>query len=298
MDKTVSSRLPSKPLVDALRTQLVTHVRALKTAPKLAVVMVGNNEASAVYVRNKEKAAHDVGIATQLIHLPAETSAEKLHQTLDTLSADAGINGMLLQLPLPVHINAQEALEHIAPAKDVDGLTLTNVARLEIGDTSGLMPCTPVGVMRLLAHAGVNLDGVHAVMVGRSNLVGRPMASLLSLAGATVTTCHRQTRNLSFFTKQADVLVVATGNKGLISCDDIKPGAVVIDVGINTVPGLKNRIVGDCDFEHCENVARYITPVPGGVGPMTVASLLTNTVDATYKQQGLPALTWQIPVAE
>lgn len=297
MDKLVSSHLPSKPLVDALRKQLATHVAALPQPPKLVVVMVGENPASAVYVRNKEKAAQAVGMTTDTLHLPAETSAAQLHQTLDTLSADPYVNGILLQLPLPAHIDAQTALEHIKPVKDVDGLTLTNVARLEIGDSTGVLPCTPLGVMRLLAHAGVDLDGIHAVMVGRSNLVGRPMASLLSLAGATVTSCHRQTRDLPYFTRQADVLVVATGNKGLIRCQDIKAGAVVIDVGINTIPGLKNRIVGDCDFENCANVARYITPVPGGVGPMTVTSLLTNTVDATRKQLGMDAVTWEIPAA-
>lgn len=266
----------------------------------LTVVQVGDNAASKVYVKSKHKAATKLGIRSEIIQLDADTTQEQLEQTLTELSERTSVHGILLQLPLPRGLEAQPALECIAPVKDVDGLTIRNTGLLELGEPDGHRACTPLGVMRLLESADVDLKGCNAVMIGRSNLVGRPLASLMGLASATVTICHRYTTDLREHTSKADVVVVAAGQPGLVTGDDLKPGAVVIDVGIT--PGTDSegnrKLYGDCDADSCARVAGLITPVPGGVGPMTVASLMTNVVDAACLQADLPVPVWNAKNAD
>lgn len=266
----------------------------------LAVVMVGDNPASKVYVQSKNKAAEKLNIKGDIIHLDNDTTQEKLEQTLSELSQNSDVHGILLQLPLPQGLNAQAAIECIDPLKDVDGLTIRNAGLLEIGAADGHRACTPLGVMRLLESADVSLKGLDVVMIGRSNLVGRPLASMMGLASATVTICHRHTVDLTHYTKNADVVVVATGQPGLIKGEHLKPGAVVVDVGIT--PGVdengNRKLFGDCDYQSCAQVASLMTPVPGGVGPMTVTSLMTNVIDAACLQEKLPVPNWSVKSAE
>jgi methylenetetrahydrofolate dehydrogenase (NADP+) / methenyltetrahydrofolate cyclohydrolase len=249
--------------------------------PGLATVLVGDDPASPVYIASKRRACAEVGIRSIHHHLPRDVRRSEVIALIDELNADPAISGILCQLPLPEHLDPREITNRIDPGKDVDGLTTVNAGRLALG-LPGLRPCTPEGVMELLAHAGVDLRGAHAVIVGCSNLVGKPTAQLLLAAGATVVMCHRQTRNLHAICRQADVLVVAAGHAGLVQGHWVKPGAVVIDVGINrTDEGL----VGDVDFEAARAVAAAITPVPGGVGPMTIACLLRNTLRAANAER-------------
>ncbi|MBN8869323.1 MAG: bifunctional methylenetetrahydrofolate dehydrogenase/methenyltetrahydrofolate cyclohydrolase FolD [Solirubrobacterales bacterium] len=244
--------------------------------PVLATVLVGDDPASHIYVANKHKACEAAGIGSVHHELPAETSQEDLVTLVKALGDDDDVDGILVQLPPPDHIDPDAVIEAINPAKDVDGLTATN-AGLLAGGRPGLVPCTPAGVIELLDHAGIGLEGAEAVIVGRSNLVGRPMISLLLGRNATVTCAHSRTRDLAEVTRRADILVVAVGVPELVKRDGIKPGATVIDVGMNrTEGGLK----GDVDFEAAAEVAGAITPVPGGVGPMTIAMLMANTLTA------------------
>jgi methylenetetrahydrofolate dehydrogenase (NADP+)/methenyltetrahydrofolate cyclohydrolase len=245
-------------------------------APSLATILVGDDPASDVYVTNKHKACQEVGIAGSDHRLPTDTSAETLADLIQELNANDQIDGILLQLPLPAKLDADAMTELIDPTKDVDGLTVANAGRVVQG-REALVPCTPSGVMRLLAHAGAQLDGAEAVVLGRSNLVGRPVASLLLAENATVTVCHSHTRDLAEVCRRGDVLVTCVGTPGLVTADMIKPGAIVIDVGTTRGPdGLR----GDVEFDEAIKVASAITPVPGGVGPMTIACLLANTVKA------------------
>jgi methylenetetrahydrofolate dehydrogenase (NADP+)/methenyltetrahydrofolate cyclohydrolase len=259
-----------------LRDDVAAKVAGLEQPPGLATILVGDDPASAVYVAAKRKACAQAGIASFHHGLPADTTPERLLALVDELNADPRISGILCQLPLPDHLDAATVVERIDPDKDVDGLTTANAGRLALG-LDGLRPCTPAGVMELLAEAGCELRGARAVVIGRSNLFGKPMAQLLLAADATVTACHRHTRDLPARCREADVLVAAAGRAGLVAGDWIKPGATVIDVGINrTGDGL----VGDVDFAGARRVAGHITPVPGGVGPMTIACLLRNTLRA------------------
>ncbi|MEB3313419.1 MAG: bifunctional methylenetetrahydrofolate dehydrogenase/methenyltetrahydrofolate cyclohydrolase FolD [Cyanobacteriota bacterium] len=262
-----------------LSQRIHTYISQGHRPPGLAVVMVGDNPASATYVRNKERACERVGIASFPHHLPSQTSQAELVQLIQTLNGNAAIDGILVQLPLPAHLDPVVILNAIDPDKDVDGLHPLNLGRLVRGEP-GLRSCTPAGVMRLLAAHGLVLEGVRAVVVGRSILVGKPMALMLLAANATVTMAHGRTLDLFALTRQADILVTAVGQPGLMTAAAVKPGAVVVDVGINRVQRSDGsaQLVGDVDFDQVAPLARAITPVPGGVGPMTVAMLLDNTL--------------------
>ncbi len=251
--------------------------------PGLTVILVGADPASQVYVRNKIGACREVGIRSELIELPAEITEADLLKRVDRLNADPAVHGILSQLPLPKHISIRSVLERIAVEKDVDGFHLYNVGGLVTGNTI-FPPCTPYGVQKLLEHEGIDVEGRSVVVVGASNIVGKPMALMLMQQDATVCICHKKTRDLAQFTILADILVVAAGVPGLIIPQMVRTGAVVIDVGINRLPD--GRIVGDVDFEGVRQKASYITPVPGGVGPMTVAMLLHNTIRSAERSVG------------
>lgn len=260
-------------LADAVQSRIRHHLRR----PCLAVILIGDDPASAIYVRNKQQACTDIGIESRSHLLPAGTTEETLLALIDSLNADDGIDGILVQLPLPAHIDSQNILERIVPDKDVDGFHPYNLGRLVVKDPL-MRPCTPKGVMTLLASYGVDPKGKKAVIVGASNIVGRPQALELLLAQATVTICHAATRNLDKEVAMADILVVGVGVPHLIKGEWIKPGAIVIDVGINRL--ANGKLCGDVDFEQASLRAGMITPVPGGVGPMTIASLMENTLKA------------------
>jgi len=274
-----------------MRAELAAEIAALKgrgVTPGLAVVLIGENPASQVYVRMKGKACQEAGLYHETLKLPKETTEGNLLGLIERLNADHKIHGILVQLPLPPQINAQRVLHRIDPAKDVDGFHPENVGKVSIGDASGFRPATPYGVQQLLVRSGVETTSRHAVVLGRSNIVGRPMAALLLQDGpggnATVTVCHSRTRDIGGITRQADILIVAIGKPEFVTGEMIKPGGVVIDVGVNRVedPSLKQgyRLVGDVRFAEAKRVAGAITPVPGGVGPMTITMLLYNTVQA------------------
>ena len=251
--------------------------------PRLAVIIVGNDPASEVYVRNKQKTCEELGILSDHIALPAETTREELLACIDELNADTEVHGILVQLPLPTGLAAceEEVLSRIDPRKDVDGFHPVNVGHLSIG-APGLRPCTPAGCIRMLEYAGIRMEGAHAVIIGRSNIVGKPMAMLLLERHATVTLCHSRTEHLAEITRSADILVAAVGQPHFVTADMVKPGATVIDVGINRI--APKKLVGDVDFEAVEKVAGAITPVPGGVGLLTVAMLMENVVQAAKTQ--------------
>ncbi|MCR5105203.1 MAG: bifunctional methylenetetrahydrofolate dehydrogenase/methenyltetrahydrofolate cyclohydrolase FolD [Eubacterium sp.] len=251
----------------------------------LAVILVGNDPASTVYVGNKKKACEYTGIISKSYELPEETSEEDLLKLIDDLNNDADVNGILVQLPLPKHIDEDKVIRRISPDKDVDGFHPESVGRLSIG-VRGFVSCTPAGVIELLKRSNVELDGCNAVVVGRSNIVGKPMGMLLLRENATVTICHSHTKNLKDICKNADVLVVAIGKPKFIDGSYIKEGATVIDVGIHRIDGTK-KLCGDVDFESAEKVAGKITPVPGGVGPMTIAGLMNNCYEAAVMQHDL-----------
>ncbi|MBY4675085.1 bifunctional methylenetetrahydrofolate dehydrogenase/methenyltetrahydrofolate cyclohydrolase FolD [Marinobacterium arenosum] len=256
------------------------RLRDGKRAPCLAVVLVGADPASQVYVRNKKNACQEVGIESRSYDLPAETSQQALLELVDELNSDTSVHGILVQLPLPEQLDANEILERIRPDKDVDGFHPFNLGRLA-QRLPALRPCTPKGVMTLLESTGVEFHGQEAVVVGASNIVGRPMTLELLLAGCTTTTTHRFTRDLEFHVRRADIVVVGVGKPGLVKGEWIKPGAIVIDVGINRLDD--GRLVGDIEYETAAEHAGWITPVPGGVGPMTVACLMENTLEAAEK---------------
>jgi len=263
-----------------VRAEIATEVRAFVDehgrAPGLATVLVGEDPASAIYVNSKHKASAEVGIESFRHTLPASATREEVLAVVDGLNADPAVSGILCQLPLPGHLDAEEVTNRVAAEKDVDGLTIASAGRLALG-LPGLRPCTPSGVMLLLEDAGAELEGANAVVVGRSNLFGKPMAQLLLGANATVTICHSRTRDLPGVCRTADILIAAVGRAQMVKGDWVKPGAVVIDVGINRTDA---GVVGDVDHEAAAEVAGAITPVPGGVGPMTIACLLRNTLSA------------------
>lgn len=275
--------IDGKALSDSVKAEVSKRVLALKErglVPGLAVVLVGSDPASQVYVRNKAAACEKAGLHSRVIRLAADVSEQELLATVQELNDDDAVHGILVQLPLPAHMNANKVIEAIAASKDVDGFHISNAGMLMTGQPL-FRPCTPYGVMKMLESENVTLRGAEAVVVGASNIVGKPMAMLLLAAGATVTLCNSKTRDLGAQTRRADVLVVATGKPKMISGDMIKPGAVVIDVGINR--GADGKLVGDVDFESAQAVAGAITPVPGGVGPMTIAMLLVNTLEAAER---------------
>ncbi|RJX38346.1 bifunctional methylenetetrahydrofolate dehydrogenase/methenyltetrahydrofolate cyclohydrolase FolD [Paenibacillus pinisoli] len=279
--------IEGKKVSDQMRVEMIEEVAALKdknVIPGLAVVLVGDDPASKVYVGSKEKACQQLGIYSEVHRLSTDTSEEELLTLIDRLNGQASINGILVQLPLPKHINEKAIIDAISVEKDVDGFHPESVGNLTIGDDS-LLPCTPAGVIELIKRSGVEIAGKHAVVIGRSNIVGKPVAMLLLRENATVTICHSRTANMEELAKQADILVVAIGKAKAIGSRYVKPGAVVIDVGINRLPD--GKLAGDVDYEDCLDAAGYITPVPGGVGPMTITMLMKNTIAAAKKVNGI-----------
>lgn len=272
--------LDGKELSKKRKSELKQEVLRLKDiynkVPKLAIIMVGNNPASQIYVRNKIKACAFCNIESELIHLEETVTMEELLNIIDNLNNDESVNGIIAQLPLPSHLNEQIVIDSISPNKDVDGFSLVNKGKLFCGIPS-FTPATPQGIMTMLEEYNIDPKGKSAVVIGRSNIVGKPMAQLLLNKHATVTICHSRTTNLSEVTKQADILVVAIGKANFVTKDMVKPGATVIDVGINRID---DKLYGDVDFEQVKDVAGYISPVPGGVGPMTITTLLEHTVKA------------------
>ena len=284
--------IDGKQLAANLRNEIADGVSRLKAekgvAPGLAVILVGDNPASVSYVTAKEKACREAGMLSREIRLPAETSEAELVSLVESLNGDPAIHGILVQLPVPKHIREKAVIDAIAPEKDVDGFTPVNVGRMMIGEEC-FLPCTPHGIIKLIEFSGMDMRGKHAVVIGRSNIVGKPVAALLARreTNATVTLCHTGTPDVSHFTKDADIVVVAAGHPNTLTGDMLKPGAVVIDVGVNRIPDDTRpkgfRLVGDADFESCLNVAGAITPVPGGVGPMTITMLLWNTLESARR---------------
>jgi methylenetetrahydrofolate dehydrogenase (NADP+)/methenyltetrahydrofolate cyclohydrolase len=272
--KIIDGKAIAETLQKEVRQNVQKRIANKQAAPGLAVVLVGDNPASLVYTQNKERACQGTGIIPYSYQLPANTTEETLLALIEQLNSDSKIHGILVQLPLPAHIDSNAVLEKIDPKKDVDGFHPYNLGRLAQRRPL-LRPCTPYGIIQLLERTHLPVQGLHAVVVGVSNIVGRPMALELLLAEATVTSCHRQTRDLEKHIRSADLLVVAIGQPGVIQSQWIKPGSIVIDVGMNRL--ADGRLIGDIDFETAVNVAGWITPVPGGVGPMTVATLLQNT---------------------
>lgn len=273
-----------KEIGQEIRTGVATRVKKLKEkgiTPGLAVILVGDNPASQTYVANKQKSCEQIGMYSELVKLPEEISEQALLEQIRELNERASIHGILVQLPLPKHINEDKVIQTISPEKDVDGFSPISVGKMMLGQDTYL-PCTPYGVMKMLEHAGIDVAGKHAVIVGRSHIVGKPMGQLLLQKDATVTYTHSKTPDLPYFTKQADILIAAVGRANFITSEHIKEGAVVIDVGINR--NEDNRLCGDVDFDDVLGIASHITPVPGGVGPMTITMLLENTVQAAEKE--------------
>ena len=278
-----AQRIDGNALSQILRADVTKRATALKAkgiTPGLAVILVGENPASQVYVRNKVKACHDSGLHSLLEKHPDTLTQEALLDRIAVLNQDASIHGILVQLPLPKHIDAQKVIEAISPAKDVDGFHIASAGALMTG-MPGFWPCTPYGCMKMLESIGYELKGKHAVVIGRSNIVGKPMALMLLQKNATVTICHSATQDLKAITLQADVIVAAVGKRNILTADMVKPGAVVLDVGMNR--NEEGKLCGDVDFAGVEQVAGYITPVPGGVGPMTITMLLVNTLEAAER---------------
>ncbi|PRD70533.1 bifunctional methylenetetrahydrofolate dehydrogenase/methenyltetrahydrofolate cyclohydrolase FolD [Malikia spinosa] len=266
-----------------LRTQVAERVSALKAqglTPGLAVILVGENPASQVYVRNKVKACEDTGMHSVLEKYEASMTESELLARVEALNNDPSIHGILVQLPLPAHMDAQKVIEAISPAKDVDGFHIASAGALMTG-MAGFWPCTPYGCMKMLESIGYSLKGKHAVVIGRSNIVGKPMALMLLQQNATVTICHSATPDLKAMTLQADVIVAAVGKRNVLTADMVKPGAVVLDVGMNRDEA--GKLCGDVDFDGVRQVASYITPVPGGVGPMTITMLMVNTLESAER---------------
>ncbi|MBH5318060.1 bifunctional methylenetetrahydrofolate dehydrogenase/methenyltetrahydrofolate cyclohydrolase FolD [Paenibacillus sp. GSMTC-2017] len=279
--------IDGKKISDEIRGEILQEVTALKAknvVPGLAVVLVGEDPASKVYVGSKEKTCQQLGIYSEVHRLDALTTESELLALINRLNEQSTINGILVQLPLPNHINEKAVIDAIRLDKDVDGFHPQSVGNLIIGDDS-LLPCTPAGVIELIKRQGVDIAGKHAVVIGRSNIVGKPVANLLLREHATVTICHSRTTNMEQIAKQADILVVAIGKAKAIDSRYVKPGAIVIDVGVNRLPD--GKLAGDVDFNDCLEAASYITPVPGGVGPMTITMLMKNTITAARRANGI-----------
>ncbi len=277
--------LDGKILSAEIKEQVAARVAALRTRgviPGLAVILVGNDPASEIYVRNKGKGCEETGMLSRTVRMDETVAQEELEAEIERLNGDPAIHGILVQLPLPRHLDEQAALAKILPEKDVDGFHLINAGHLLTG-TEGVLPCTPKGALYMIRSTGESLSGKEAVVIGRSNIVGKPMAMLLLRENCTVTVCHSRTKDLAEHTRRADILVAAVGKAGFVTADMVKPGAIVIDVGINRVDG---KVCGDVDFENVREKAGWITPVPGGVGKMTIAMLLSNTVDAAERTMG------------
>lgn len=280
----LDGRIVAASVKEKLKSSIDDSVSAGKRRPSLSVILAGDNPAAASYVRGKHKACEETGIVSEIIHLPADVEEKILLENISRLNEDTNCDGILVQLPLPAHIDEQKVIEFIHPDKDVDGFHPVNVGKLHSG-IKGFVPCTPAGIHEILRYYKIDIQGRHVVVVGRSNIVGKPVAALLSRksndANAVVTLCHSAAKDIGYYTRQADVLIAAIGKANYITADMVKPGAVVIDVGINRIndPSAPkgSRLTGDVDFEGVRSICSAITPVPGGVGPMTIAMLLNNT---------------------
>ncbi|WP_188067996.1 bifunctional methylenetetrahydrofolate dehydrogenase/methenyltetrahydrofolate cyclohydrolase FolD [Brevibacillus brevis] len=276
--------LQGKEVAQSIRAELANEVVELKkqgVVPGLTVVIVGDDPASHSYVRGKAKGCEEVGISSEIIRKDADITEEELLVIIQQLNENPNVNGILVQLPLPAHISEHAVIEAIAPDKDVDGFHPISIGNMVLGNDT-MLPCTPHGIIELIKRTGTQMAGKHAVVIGRSNIVGKPVSLLLQQENATVTMCHSRTQNLEEYTQKADILVVATGRAHMIGKEHVKPGAVVIDVGVNRIE--TGKLVGDVKFDEVKEVASFITPVPGGVGPMTITMLLKNTVAAAKKQ--------------
>lgn len=280
----LDGKLTSQQLVTSLGEELRMLAASQPVLPKLVVVLVGDDPASQVYVGKKAKMAVKIGMLSEVLTFPAQTSQEELVSVIRKLNADDTVYGILVQLPLPKHINTLDIITTVDPRKDVDGLHPLNLGLLMTGDPSACKPCTPAGVITLLKAYNIPMAGKHAVVLGRSNIVGKPMGMLLLQENATVSYCHSKTADLAAITRQADILVAAVGVPKMVTADFIKPGAVVVDVGINRLDG---KLVGDVDFDSAAETASFITPVPGGVGPMTIATLMANTLELYKRRLGI-----------
>jgi len=272
--------IDGKKIAQHLREEMKHEIQQLNERniqPHLTVILIGNDPASHSYVNGKEKASKEVGISSKIIRLPKDTSEDELLNEIDILNKDENTDGILVQLPLPKHIDEQKVIEAIHPSKDVDGFHPTNIGRMMVKKQS-FLPCTPYGIIKILQYENIEIEGKHVVVIGRSNIVGKPMGQLLLNESATVTYCHSKTKDIKSFTKNADIIIVAVGKPNVIDESYIKEGAVIIDVGVNRVDD--SRLVGDVDFDSAKLKASYITPVPGGVGPMTITMLLKNTIKA------------------
>ncbi len=267
--------IDGKEVSQYIKTKIKTEAESLGIKPGLAVILVGDDPASHVYVNNKKKACEFCGFNSKSFELPANTSQDELLQLIDTLNVDPEIHGILVQMPLPKHIDETAVIDRIIPSKDVDAFNPVNVGKIMTGDFD-FLPCTPAGVMELLKYYNIDVAGKHCVVIGRSNIVGKPMSMLMLHANATVTICHSRTKDLAQMVSQADIVVAAVGRAGFVTADMVKDGAVVVDVGINR--NADGKLCGDVDFENVSKKASYITPVPGGVGPMTIAMLMQNTL--------------------
>ena len=278
--------ISGKELATERRAQMQNHVKDITKVfgetPCLAVILVGDDPASQSYVKGKSKACDEIGIKNMTINLPNDASEQELIQTIDELNSNPAVNGILVQLPLPDHIDEHYVMNCIAPEKDVDGFHPVNVDALYTSKHNGILPCTPKGIIHLLRKNDIQIAGKNAVVIGRSNIVGLPVAKMLLDNNATVTICHSRTKDLAKIASEADILIVAIGKPKFVKADMIKPGAVVIDVGVNRVDG---KLVGDVDFDNVENKVKAITPVPGGVGPMTITCLMENTIECFLKQK-------------
>lgn len=272
--KLISGKEVSNEIRDKIRGE-IEQLSPGQIPPKLVVVLVGEDPASAIYVRNKEKACAAVGIKSETIRLAKDVMPEKLEEVILTLNAENGVHGILVQLPLPKHIDERKILAAISPDKDVDGLHVVNMGKFFSGEQPLFLPCTPQGILELIKRTGVKIEGLNAVVIGRSNIVGKPAGMMLLKENATVTFCHSRTKNIGEITKRADILVVAIGKPKFVKKDMVKPNSIVIDVGTSRVGG---KLIGDVDFDGAKEVAGFITPVPGGVGPMTITMLLRNTL--------------------
>ena len=285
--KLLDGKKTSAKYVESFKSLIERVKLKYKKVPKLTVILVGENPASLIYVKNKQKRCEEIGISSEVIRLKKEVSQKKLLEVISKLNKDKKVNGVLVQLPLPSHIDEEIIINAVSPEKDVDGFNVINKGRLFVGDKAGFIPCTPLGILKMLQNYKIKVDGKKAVVLGRSFIVGKPMAELMLQNNATVTICHSHTKNLKYITKSADILISAMGVKaGMIKSSYVKEGAVVVDVAMIRNPAT-NKLVGDVDFKSVSKIASYMTPVPGGVGPMTIAMLMNNTIKAFLTQNNI-----------
>ena len=285
--KLLDGKKTSAKYVESFKSLIERVKLKYKKVPKLTVILVGENPASLIYVKNKQKRCEEIGISSEVIRLTKDVSQKKLLEVISKLNKDKKVNGILVQLPLPSHIDEEVIINAVSPEKDVDGFNVINKGRLFVGDKMGFIPCTPLGILKMLQNYKIKIDGKKAVVLGRSFIVGKPMAELMLQNNATVTICHSHTKNLKDITKSADILISAMGVKaGMIKSSYVKDGAVVVDVAMIRNPAT-NKLVGDVDFKSVSKIASYMTPVPGGVGPMTIAMLMNNTIKAFLTQNNI-----------